>query len=434
MMNLRRISDKVLYGILVCCIFSFKFVLIGVGESGIRLDDLLILIAALLLFLRGDISRIERSRSFNLYIFFIAVSFLSAIWNTALGRVGGMIATFFIVRLIQYCTFYYLGYLVSERGIRISKMLTWFLIILCVAVPLQMLGLVPVPGAFEGITSRAVGNTNGPYEMAAVAAFLMCYLGYGQKSRIKGVLSTGLVVLSASRITFIGAALSLLQFFIVRTKTRAARVAIVSTLFVMGFVLVAVSSSLTIGSGEEDGSIVGRLSSAVSGFTLDIPIAVYRSAPTYAKSTDYIDGQFAAAIDDATNVEADQSGLQRIFRWMTLIKTTLASYDSIVLGLGPSFGSAAVDGYFVRLFIETGLIGLFAFGCFAWSLLVSRSKSSWAFRQYVFILLTTSCFIDIFVSYKPMLLFWMWHGMLQYKKRVAENEENNGPAQILIEV
>jgi hypothetical protein len=30
-------------------------------------------------------------------------------------------------------------------------------------------------------------------------------------------------------------------------------------------------------------------------------------------------------------------------------------------------------------------------------------------------MLGTACFIDIFVSYKPMLFLWFWHGMNQFK-------------------
>lgn len=412
-----RTLDRVLGGILIWCIYSFKFVLIGVGETGIRSDDLLIFLAFVLLLIRGDFRRIKRSRALNIYFGFIGVSFFSAIWNSIVGRVDLLISMFFVARLIQYCIFYYLGYLIAERGINLSKTLSYFLATLCFIVPLQMLGVVPVPGAFVGITTRAVGNTNGPYEMAVVAAFLMCYLGYGWSRPTSGVLSAGLVILSASRITFVATTISLMYSMAFRSGSKRARLIPLVSIVALGLI-VFIGYRLFYGSSKgEDVSIVGRLSSAVSGMSGDILAAAYRGAPTYAKSKDYIDGQFASAIDEASTVEADQSGLQRLFRWTTLIKSTSSSTDSTVLGLGPSFGSAAVDGYFVRLIIETGLLGLFMFGWFVRALLVDQTRSSWPFRQYVFIMLFTACFIDIFVSYKPMLLLWMWHGMLQVKRK-----------------
>jgi hypothetical protein len=91
----------------------------------------------------------------------------------------------------------------------------------------------------------------------------------------------------------------------------------------------------------------------------------------------------------------------------------LEHWDSELLGLGPSFGTAAVDGYFVRLFIETGFVGLSAFFVFSIAMLSQAKQTSWNFRNYFIILLGTCLFIDIGVSYKPMLLLWLWHGLNQ---------------------
>jgi len=66
------------------------------------------------------------------------------------------------------------------------------------------------------------------------------------------------------------------------------------------------------------------------------------------------------------------------------------------------------------VFIETGLLGLLTFCWFAKTVLFEHCRSSGPFREYVFIILATACFIDIFVSYKPMLLLWLWHGMHQF--------------------
>jgi hypothetical protein len=82
-----------------------------------------------------------------------------------------------------------------------------------------------------------------------------------------------------------------------------------------------------------------------------------------------------------------------------------------------------VDGYYVRLFIETGIVGLSLFLRFAKALVSVRTDALLYFREYVLILLITACFIDIFTSYKAMILLWLWHGMNQY--RVAEGADAN---------
>jgi uncharacterized membrane protein len=69
----------------------------------------------------------------------------------------------------------------------------------------------------------------------------------------------------------------------------------------------------------------------------------------------------------------------------------------------------------VRVFIETGIVGLLLFFRFAKVLASDRTGVLLYFHEYVLILLITACFIDAFTSYKPMILLWLWHGMNQYQ-------------------
>ena len=350
-------------------------------------------------------------------------------WNLLVAGRGRILALslFFVARLLQYLTFYYLGYLFARKEGALSRVFTIYMVVLCVVVPLQMIGLFPVLGGFAGITSRAVGNTNGPYELAMVGAFLMCYLGYYYRRRFSGCFSFFLVLLSASRVTFVGDHggtffwQRALKMMVVRTKSRHARIAAVAAvaavLVVAGFLIVR-----SVGSEEssaQSAGVFGRLSTtAGSGVSLDLLSAAYDNAPVYQNSRDYFDGVFVTAVSEAHLANADTSELERLFRWATLIKSTLSGSDSVVFGLGPSFGTAAVDGYFVRLFIETGMLGLLLFGWFAWTILFRDGSASLPFREYFFIMLATGCFIDIFVSYKSMLLLWLWHGMCRYRYEV----------------
>lgn len=415
-----RMGDRVLFAILLWCIFSFKLILIDVGESGIRADDFLIVLAALFMFFRGDLFRIRRSHPFNIYLGFVGVSLLSAVWNSAAGRVVPLVSLFFVARLAQYAVFYYFGYLVARGGFNLSRVLSLDLALLSVVFPLQAVGLFPLPSAF----ARPGGNTNGSYELAAVAAFLMCYLGYKEKKRVSGFLAFALIIATASRSTFIGSALSLATVATGRAKSIRTRIAVMISITVVGLTCYMAVLSMAGDPTQMKVSTIGRLSNVVSGFSLDIITDAYDNAPVYQNSTDYYNGQFFSAVDYSHAVEADTSGLQRLFRWTSLIKSTCSAADSIILGLGPSFGTEAVDGYIVRVFIETGLLGLFMFAWFAWALLFDSTDASWPFRQYVFILLVTACFIDIFTSYKPMLLLWLWHGMQQFQGKKVDHEDS----------
>jgi hypothetical protein len=406
----RRIifSDLLLTGILIWCIFSLKFILIGFGESGIRADDLLMLLAFCILLLRGDLRNTRRSRAVNAYLAFIGVSLASALWNSALGRVSPLISLVFVARLSQYLLFYYIGCRVARNRIRLGRILTLDLLLLLIVFPLQKGHLLPLanPDIQPG------GNTNGPYELAAVATFFLCYLGYGQRKRVVGLLAFALIVLSESRSTFVGAVLSLGSVLWVRARTprrRAIFVLVMALVFFSG--RAAMNEFQNASAEEKNANVVGRLASAAGGVSWDTVTGIYDSVPVYGRSSDYIGGVFSSTDDLAEQVDADHSGLDRLFRWTTLLKSTVAAPDSLLIGVGPSFGSAAVDGYFTRVFIETGLIGLGVFCWFLSRLIRGQTAANWPFHQYVFVLIVTGCFIDIFVSYKPMILLWLWHGM-----------------------
>jgi len=119
----------------------------------------------------------------------------------------------------------------------------------------------------------------------------------------------------------------------------------------------------------------------------------------------------------------------RVYRWATLVKTTVSHMDSIVIGLGPSFGSVAVDGYYVRLFAEGGLAGLLMFLFCIRALIKPQAGVSTAFREFVIIVVVTAFFIDIFTSYKTMILLWLWHGMNEYHS----SESEQGTAKVALD-
>jgi len=423
--------DGFYYAVVLFCIFSFKLILIGVGESGIRADDILILVAAFVFAVRGDFRAIPITRSVKFYLLFVGIGFASAIWNAFQGRVSLLISLFFVIRLLQYMFFYFLGYRIAAAGHTLKKAITAYLWLMALVVPLQMVGIVPVPGNFIGITSRAVGNSNGPYELAVIAAFMLCFLGYYCKSWIKGSVSAVLVLLAASRITFAAMIVSLALTYLRKSQTRLQYAFLLLLLLVPAGIVYSLMPS-----GENVSGNV-ELAERVSEIHLaEVPSEfsrVYSYIPTYQNSKDYYDGEFVEATNQAETAAGDAgdiSGMIRLFRWASLIKSTLAHTDSIILGLGPSFGTSAVDGYYVRLFAETGLLGLGSFLAFAYSLWLGKTGSTWPFREYAFMVFASCCFVDIGVSYKPMLLLWLWHGMQQAKPK-EESETGGTPVKLI---
>ena len=431
MRDLRNRADNYLYAITLWCIFSFKLILVGLGESGIRTDDILILVAFLILLFRGEFrsSVIPRSRPFNLYLVFVLINFLSALWNSIAGRIFVVTSFLYATRLLQYMIFYYLGAVIAKSGRTLKKPLIAYFIFLMILVPLQMLGLAPTFGSFAGATSRAVGNTNGPYELAAVAGFLLCFLFYSYRGWLQAVGTMLLILLSASRATAVAAVLSLIKVFSKRASVPLRSIALFSTAF-LAVALSFLIWSFPIDPSRSDVVLVSRLSSLTSTNIANMIGKVYANAPIYDSATSYQAGAFMDAVDVAEYSEGQSgevSGAIRAFRWTTLIKSTLAHADSVLIGLGPSFGSAAVDGYFVRVFVETGVIGMVSFLVFAFVLLRDTGRTCWQLREYAIILFLTGSFIDICVSYKPMLFLWLWHGMSQFSGRSGPLADHVSP-------
>jgi len=418
----QRPSTLILYFILLWCVFSFKFLLGAVGEAGYRTDDLLIALGFMILLLRGDIARIPRSRVLLTYLMFMFICFVSTVWNALLGRLPLGYSLIFDTRLLEYLIFYYLGYVLLESGIVVWRGIKMYFYFLCILVPLQLMNLIPTVSKFQ--VSRAIGNTNGPYELAVVASFFLCYFLYQERRILNTFLSVVMLLLTASRITFVGAIISTVGRLGYRgrafNKALAVAVMLLATVVIWkGQELISPDSSVA-NSDNTSQSMIDRLNSSSTLFSFDYINTLYTAVPAYSNSRDYGVGAFAMASNFSSQRREDVSGMVRAYRWMSLIKSTVANSDSIVIGLGPSFGSAAVDGYFTRVIIESGLLGMLFFIVFLSSLIKQKGGESGAFREYITIMIVSAIFIDIFTAYKPMLLMWLWHGMNEYEARQTE--------------
>ena len=407
--------NRVLFAIAAVCLLSFKIIIvpIGSGATGIRIDDFLILIAFFILLYRGDLLSTPRSQAFKLYLLFVAVNLLSTLWNSAIGRVNPLLSLVFDVRLLQYMLFYFLGYALRKAGKSFTGLFVAYCLVMCAVIPLQLSGLTPDVSLFAA--SRASGNTNGPYEFAAVAGFLLCYLGYKERKLFYGFASIVFVVLTASRVTLLGVVVSLFRVLFRVARRSVASAAIAAFSSVAAVLLLA--GVYMVSSTNANGDVMSRISSTSSTVTWSEIQAVYATAPIAENYKDYAQGAFssACAYGACDPDRGDPSTLIRLYRWSTLIRSVNSNLSSILIGLGPSFGTEAVDGYYVRLYAETGLTGLVVFFIAVWGLWRAGRGDNWPFREYVVILLFTACFIDIFASYKPMLLLWLWHGSNQYK-------------------
>ena len=87
-------------------------------------------------------------------------------------------------------------------------------------------------------------------------------------------------------------------------------------------------------------------------------------------------------------------------------------------GVGPGCFSSAVDGSFIRILTENGIIGLFLYGMFFRSIFSTHRVLSWVFFAFSMNMI----FFDIYLAYKPMSLLLLMAGyyVRQQKSNLKE--------------
>jgi hypothetical protein len=105
------------------------------------------------------------------------------------------------------------------------------------------------------------------------------------------------------------------------------------------------------------------------------------------------------------DTKGDLSFRYRAVRWPTLIKTTLNNPVATVVGWSPGSWGNALDNYYVRVFGETGLLGLTLF--LAWLIVTILRLDPRGLARYSLVMMAVvALFIDIFTSSKCMPLLW----------------------------
>ena len=281
-------------------------------------------------------------------------------------------------------------------------------------IPLQSYGVFPVFSGFS--PDRAIANTGGPWEMAAVAAFLFFYF-WEYRYLYLLAFSCAVLVLTESRVTLVATLFSFgvnisrslsLVFLVLLFLTCALSV-------ILGSMVFSLLPSDWLPALFSERNVIERLISFFSYETLVSVSSAVSSAPAVMTSEEFLGLTLFEKIGvDLEDVGGDPSAIVRFTNWAILLKSVFSSVDSLVIGLGPSFAGKAVDGGFVRLFIETGLLGLVIYVAFIISVL-AFSGSRLIF-YYFLVLVLSAFFIDIFTTYKAMFLFWVFYGRQLYLK------------------
>lgn len=376
--------------VFVITLFSFKINILEVGGSGIRLDDFLLFIS--LAFFPFIFNKIEYRPEFKYYYIFIAFSLLSLLLGVFANRISFLEGTFYWIRNIQYMCFFIFGMVLASH-VDLDRVLRYYILYVLAFLILQYFSLIPTFSLFVG-SGRAVANTSGPYELAVLASLTALFFWFESPRKIYIVFSVVILFFTQSRITLVALVFVL---FIKAFKTRGRLV----FLAICGLAIFALSIS--------DLGVFDRFMLLLDKKTLGTFALIFDGIPDFSNTWAYREWAFVDYVDVLANAEGDKSTYIRLIRQYALFQSIMeCGYSCELFGLGPSFASAAVDGNFVRLLVEYGLLGtaLFIFGI--WK--VVAATGNMMVKCYFVLLLITAIAIDILVSSKAMFMLWFLCG------------------------
>jgi hypothetical protein len=311
----------------------------------------------------------------------------------------------FSLRPIEYVGGFYLGYLFASYGFSFYKyVLVYVIYAFALSTVMYFSGY---GGVSDFSPDRFYANTNGPYELAPVMAFSVFYFINENKkySHIMALLSFVVLICTLSRVTIFA---TIIVALISRYKSFLKR----ENFFFILIALIVFTTLVALFPGPLT-AFQKRISLAFSADTITGVTELWENADAVSTHQDYISSVYNEESDNEVfRMRGDHSTLIRLKRWFTILKSIPESNVHVFAGFGPSFASVAVDGYFVRVLVETGAIGLLIFSGFFISILrYGFFKKDYTLCQFAMVLLFTSCFIDIFVASKVMFLFWFYMGV-----------------------
>lgn len=359
-----------------------------------------------------------------IYLTLIPVGIIGLVLGVQNGSVdSASVGILFLLRKFEYFVFLIAGYAYFGPSLERSK---WIMRIVKLAVVfhfslalLQSAGLVGGfirGGTYQQISDGRVTSTfSGAYEfggvMAMIApAFLWALIRTGAKlsSAIYLILVIVSVVLTQSRSSILVLfTLLVLMLFVMLERHR-----IVVASAGLAAVLMAVLAQ------------PGVLSSGRFA-TLSPTLMIQESIEAWSRRSYSFQMQYGTTISD---LSSDLSFSYRAGRWFNYIDGVL--HLNPLFGLGPSAGGEAVDGNYVRLLIEFGLLGLVLVGLviiLIGKLLRQATQSSlWAIAAWGGVtLLAQAFFIDIFEASKVAELYWFILGAVLASGLSSKMSENS---------
>lgn len=382
--------------------------------AGIRVDDLLLFGFAILLgwaqlLLRKQLHQAE-AWILCLTVFSI-LSFISSHFLYQLEIIPIQSKVFYTLRLFEYFLFFYIGSLAAQVLGHNKVVKAFFLwnAFLMVFQKLGWIGALTVGGYMHDVSGRVQGIASFPSEMGLLLNLLFCYLIYEESQPSKALSFFPPLIRHILQSSYLYWMFFLFGIFIVLTGNR------ISILALLVCFLCKLKSQTNFRSLHSLISFALTLSILIAGmmFVIIRTQSVYeRSADLFSlknfelikivwSKIDLIKDPVTDDVVAATNY--DMSWWMRIHKWMYVLKAYVNHPQCYLQGLGPGCAWSALDGGWLRIFTEYGLIGSFIFWRFFSSIYHINQQTKWMMIAFGLNMI----FFDAYLAYKTMsfLLF-----------------------------
>jgi hypothetical protein len=112
----------------------------------------------------------------------------------------------------------------------------------------------------------------------------------------------------------------------------------------------------------------------------------------------------------------DASWWMRIHKWAYALKLYCLHPECWLQGIGPGFAMAALDGGFLRILTELGIIGCVLYGRLFYLIASQTTQLYWMMVAFML----NMVFFDVYLAYKPMSLLFLIAGYAYATKAKSE--------------
>lgn len=403
-------------------------------QEGVRVDDVVLLAFSLILFwahfgLQKKLYDIEWWVLGLTAFSFVSFGMNRIFSDLELIHVDSKI--FYCVRILEYFLFFYIGAMATRfAAFKVSNVVWAFFLVNMVLIFLQKGGLMGTWTAWgfaQDSTYRAAGIASFPSEMGALLDIMFCFLIFdkSQKPKILNVIPRAirrfmeasftywmfllfvvLVIFTGSRI----AILALLPPFFIKLKGEIS-LRKISTLMIAVPLLIA-ASIVMIFLISNSYAIAARSYGLISMSNFNLIVKVWDGI---VLTHDPIGNESIAM---GFGNKYDASWWMRIHKWCYALKIYVLHPHCWLQGVGPGFAMGALDGGFLRILTEYGLIGCYLFWRMFKIIYNMNIQLKWALIAFFINMI----FFDAYLAYKPMILLFFMTGYAYAEKVNTESE------------